>query len=238
MQARNGLTIDVAARTHVGHVRQRNEDCAVVGDSVVQADEDAIERGGAAPPLLVAALDGLGGHPDGDVASRVAGRALARATDAADVRAAALAAHEAVVRAVADGRGASGMGTTVTVAGVVADGVVVGSIGDSCILRVDGVEPEQLTPMDRGRFGGLTAFAGDTTSDEVEPHVERLPLDDDLRLVLATDGLTDELAPDAVHRLARSGTPAAAAAALVNAALDAGGRDNVTVVVLDVGPGD
>ena len=237
MQPDHGPTIDAAVRTHVGHVRQRNEDCAVLGTTVVQADEEAVARSGERAPLLVAALDGLGGHPDGDVASRVAGRELAGTTDPGDVGAAVVAAHEAVLTAVEEGRGASRMGTTVTVAAVLADEVVVGSVGDSSILLVSDTALEQLTEVDRAAFGGLTAFAGDPAAGGVTPHVRHLPLEQELRLVLATDGLTDEVSRPEVHRLAHAGDDAeATAAALVEAALAAGGRDNVTVVVLDVRP--
>ena len=237
MQSGDGPTIDVAVRTHVGHVRQRNEDCAVLGTTVVQADEEAIDRSTTTTPLLTAALDGLGGHPDGDVASRVAGHELADVSDPRDVGAAIVAAHEAVLTAVDEGRGAPRMGTTVALAVVLPDAVVVGSVGDGSVMRVDGDRPERLTATDRAVFGGLTAFAGDTAVDRLEPHVRRLPLDGRVRLLLATDGLTDELPDHEVHRLARSGAPAAAAADLVDAALAAGGHDNVTVVVLDVAPG-
>ena len=234
MQAVDGPTIDIAVRTHVGHVRQRNEDCAVLDGQVVQADEEAVSRTTTSTPLLVAALDGLGGHPDGDVASRVAGRALAERDDPTDVAAAVSAAHEAILAAVGQGRGAARMGTTVTAAVVSADGIAVGSIGDSAILLVDDDAVEQLTTVDRAAFGGLTAYAGDPAVDRIEPHVERLSLEHDRRLLLATDGLTDELPLEEVHRFAATRDPEAAASALVDAALAAGGRDNVTVVVLDV----
>ncbi len=228
-----GPRVEAAARTHVGHVRQRNEDCAVLAGSVLQADRDAAEWRGAPGPVLVAALDGLGGHPDGDVASRTAAESLVAYGDPQDVGAAIRAAHEGVLQAVAEGRGRAGMGTTVVAAVVTDDEVVVGSVGDSGLMVVDDGGLEQLTTVDRAAFGGLTAFAGDGY-DDPDPHVRTLRPDGRLRLLLATDGLTDVLDEGTAAPLAREGSPSEAAAALVDATVEAGAPDNVTVVVLDV----
>lgn len=234
MQRRDGPSIDVAARTDVGHVRERNEDSLVVGDLVVQASQDRVERLAIGADLLVAALDGVGGHPDGDVASRLAAEALVAHDDHRDVRAAVLAAHHAVLAAVGDGRGRPGMGSTIVMAAVVDDEIRLASAGDSPAYAVgeDGLHP--LLPTDRAGFGGITAFLGDSMTGELDPHVGALPLDGTTRLLLATDGLTDELTREQIHTLAREGTVAEAADALVEGALAAGGRDNVTVVVTDV----
>lgn len=225
--------VDVAAATHVGHVRQRNEDCLVVAGAVLQADDERIEWSGG-PPVVVAALDGLGGHPDGDVASQLAGTALAAVEDPSDLSAAILAAHRAVLAGVAAGAGRRSMGATVVAAAVLDDAVVVGSAGDSLGLRVVREGLELLNPPDSGPRGELTSFAGDTWSPSIAPHVRHLTREEDVRLLLCTDGLTDVLPAQRIHELARDGPVADVVRALVDATLERGAHDNVTVVVVDV----
>ena len=65
-----------------------------------------------------------------------------------------------------------------------------------------------------------------------EPDVYRYQLMNGDRLVLCTDGLTDMVDDEAIAReLGREGTADAACQALIDLALDRGGKDNVTVVV-------
>ena len=62
-----------------------------------------------------------------------------------------------------------------------------------------------------------------------------MPLRPGLRLLICSDGLTGELQDERLRLHFSAGlSPEATAGALVDAALAAGGRDNVTVVVLDV----
>ena len=69
----------------------------------------------------------------------------------------------------------------------------------------------------------------------VDVSVSTLPLRPGQRLVVCSDGLSDELDAAAVDSVLRASPDAKRAAqALVEAALDAGGHDNVTVLVVDV----
>ncbi|MDZ7732560.1 MAG: protein phosphatase 2C domain-containing protein [Acidimicrobiia bacterium] len=84
--------IEVTAASHIGLRRERNEDFALLGehlpDDVAELAEPhtrALEIDG---PTIVAAIDGLGGHPGGDVASRLTARHLhERRHEAVDVAA-------------------------------------------------------------------------------------------------------------------------------------------------------
>jgi protein phosphatase len=67
------------------------------------------------------------------------------------------------------------------------------------------------------------------------PDYRTLPVQVGMRLLICSDGLTKELTPYGIrHFLMSNPTADAAARALVDAALENGGRDNVTVIVLDV----
>ena len=66
------------------------------------------------------------------------------------------------------------------------------------------------------------------------PDVGHFPLQDGDRLLLCTDGLTDEIsATDMTELLSRRSSPQATCDALVQLALNRGGKDNITVVMAE-----
>ena len=208
---------------------------------------------------VFAVADGMGGYEAGDRASaavvtafrtHVAGRALA---DVEAVRDALLAADDLVAAVAADTiRGAGS-----TVAGVAltdyddAPHWLVFNVGDSRVYRFLDGALEQLTVdhslgqelVDRGqlRRDELASFAGRNVitraigaSDSMADSW-LLPVVAGERLLVCSDGLHSEVDDDGIRALlAENADPADAAAALVARALDNGGRDNVTLIVLDV----
>ena len=228
-----------AGDTHVGHVRSGNEDAFLL-----------------APPLFAVA-DGLGGHQAGEVASSIAIdtllEAAPRQADAKALGRAVRRANAAVIDAARTGKGRSGMGTTVTAAMLDGTRVALAHVGDSRAYLLHLGQLQQLT-QDHSMVADLVR-EGRLTPDEARVHPNRsvitraLGSDPDMmadtfevdaasgdRLLLATDGLTG-LVPDAeIERiLGAAPTPRDAVDTLIDAALDAGGHDNVTVVVTDIG---
>lgn len=227
-----------AGDSHVGRVRSDNEDAFLL-----------------APPLFAVA-DGLGGHQAGEIASALAIDTLLEAAPrAADLKALGRAvrqANTAVIEAAATGRGKPGMGTTLTA--VMLDGtrLAVAHVGDSRAYLLHLGTLEQLTD-DHSLVADLVR-QGRITSEESRVHPNRsvitraLGSDLDMmadtfeahaapgdRLLLATDGLTSMVPDDDIaHVLATAPTPDAAVDELIDRALDAGGQDNVTVVVVDI----
>ena len=145
-----------------------------------------------------------------------------------------------------------GMGTTLTAAYSVGLRLFVIHVGDSRAYLHHGELLQQITrdhtvAQDLARSGQisqeqvrthrlrnvLTNYIG-SASDGIEAEIHSLELADGDRLLLCSDGLTD-LVDDAriAEILTRSAGPEAACDALIEAALGAGGRDNVTVVVAD-----
>lgn len=226
--------VRVDATTETGNVRRRNEDGLLVD----------VER-----HLLVVA-DGMGGHPAGDVASRLAIDAVndgldpealddaARRPDA--LRDAVARAHEAVHRAAEADPSRAGMGTTLVVAHIDEGGEVVtlAHVGDSraYLLRDGELRPLTYDHVSDGGFGQRRLTQAVGASHRIDPEVAEVPVRAGDRLLLCTDGLTDELREEEIVRLAEPPRdPDAAVRALVEAALDAGGDDNITVVVAEVG---
>ncbi len=229
--------------TDPGKVRQNNEDALLVGDG---GDE-----------TLFVVADGVGGFEAGEVASSIAVDVL-KDLDPDDAFEAAIA--EANRRILAAGRGddrLSGMSTTVVAArfgGTRREPVVeVAHVGDSRAYLFRGGELKPVTEdhslvAELVRSGDLTrdqAFEHPQknlitralgTEDGVEVDTSVLPVEVGDRFVLCSDGLTDMVREEGLGEiLARHPEdPEATAKDLLSAALDAGGNDNITIVVVDV----
>ncbi len=235
-----------SAESNVGRKRRHNEDNYV-----------------AAPPVFAVA-DGMGGAQAGEVASELAADTV-RETEfdpsvsgkervVALIKAANLRVHE---RAAVD-VSASGMGTTMTVAMLQSDGTLaIGHVGDSRAYRLRDGELEQLTD-DHSLVGELVR-RGELTPEEAAVHPQRSVItralgtepdvdvdvftvetrDGDIFL-LCSDGLTTMVDPETIAAiLRRNGTELDAAThALIKAANDRGGDDNITAILFAVAEGD
>ncbi len=235
-----GAELTWAGLTDVGSVRSVNEDTFLVD-----------------PPAFVVA-DGMGGHEAGDVASREGAEAFARhlvanGSDGAAVLSGVDEANRHVYRRSEQMAGPGSMGTTMVGLVFLESGdVTVFNVGDSRAYVLSGRRLSQLT-VDHSLVQELVEV-GRITPAEARSHPERnvitraVGVDPtvaaDLRILrprpgdrylLCTDGLSGEVTDDDIaETLLAGGSPTEAAAALVDRALRAGGRDNVTVVVLDV----
>lgn len=222
---------------------------------VRRVNEDALL---AHPPVFLVA-DGMGGHAAGALASRVAVEEFRTLTGRTSVTPDEV--HEvfgrigtALRRRVPAGQSA---GTTVAgVAVATLDGDaywLVFNIGDSRVYRVgaDGLEQVSVDHsvvqelVDRGmlapedaaghpeRFVITRAVGTDAAPEPDYWLIPALPGD---RILVCSDGLTNELDDPAIERvLGTLDDPQEAAQHLVERAVAAGGHDNVTVVVVDVG---
>jgi hypothetical protein len=148
----------------------------------------------------------------------------------------------------------SGMTCVVTLA-IVGDGrLTIGHVGDSRLYKIrpdglqkltrdhspvgereDAQEISELTAMRHPRRHEVFRDVGGALRDKDEvDYVEVIeePLERDAAILLCTDGLTDMVPSTTIDRLVRrhAGEPALVVDALVDAANEAGGRDNVTVV--------
>ena len=230
----------VGEQTDVGRTRQRNEDSLRIHR----------EAG-----LLVVA-DGMGGHAAGDVASRLAAEVVeSAAVDEGQTLARALRlAHQALIEAGRDGRGAPGMGTTCVSCRLHGRLLETAWVGDSRLYRLRGGRLERLSRdhsyvqalVDAGELAAeamathpqrhvLAQCLGNAAPDAIEVDAQTIPAEPGDRLLLCTDGLSGELTDARIAELlAAEPDDRLAAQALVEAALAAGGHDNVTVIVATV----
>ena len=237
----SGLSLSYGYGTDRGLRRELNEDSFIASDPVF------------------AVADGMGGHEAGEIASGMCVRALAAmpqlATGERSVTAAVI--QQYLMKADSSIREATGAraGTTLTGAVVVEQmGMpywLVMNIGDSRTYRlsqgqfaqvsVDHSEVQELvdageiTPEEatvHPRRHVVTRALG--TGDETEADYWLLPVEEGDRILVCSDGLNAELTDEHMFRiLSTVGHPQDAVDALIQAALRNGGRDNVTVIVVD-----
>lgn len=249
--------------TDTGCIRENNEDNFYLDGQIREdvaegrASFGCKKRGGR---LLAAVCDGMGGEEQGELASLLAVRALA-AADASikqedDLAEAFLAANRAVCEAIRD-NGGQEMGSTMT-ALLIEDGIALPlNLGDSRIylfrkgmlrrLTADhsraetllraGLITEEQARTHPGRYV-LTRYLG-VPEEEIVPEPEwgeRVSLKMRDVFLLCSDGLTDMLPDEEIARiLSGEDRPEKQAETLVKAAVECGGRDNITVVVIRVG---
>lgn len=236
-----GLELRIAVASHRGLVRAANEDAVGVDGWVLAGHEagplDIQVRPGERGAVLAIA-DGMGGHRGGADAARVALTALF-ATEG-DLSAVVASAAEAVRTRAAATPDLAGMGTTLVGVRILPDGAAeFFNVGDSRAYRaVEGYlaqvsvddRPVPVLPTDRGV---VTQHLGGDRVVALDPHVHRVSLGAGDRVLLCSDGLHDMVDDGAIA--ACLGRPLTdAAQALLDAALGAGGDDNVSIVVADL----
>jgi PPM family protein phosphatase len=218
-----------------------------------RANEDAYFA--HAPVFAVA--DGMGGAQAGEVASRTVVDCLRRGLPdggSPEERLAALAeeANELIHRKAAADEQRAGMGTTFTAAYVDEDAVSFGHVGDSRAYVFRGDHLQQIT-NDHSLVGEMVR-RGKLTAEQAEEHPQRSIItralgpepsvevdhmttyarDGDVFL-LCSDGLTSMIGDDAIEGILRDASDIRAAGhALIDAANEAGGRDNITVILFRV----
>jgi len=235
------VNLAVGVRTDVGQVREGNED-SYLADS----------------PVFVVA-DGMGGHLAGDVASATAieviQRDIAEVTEAEpDKLVAVLKNANAVIYGKAkDDESVRGMGTTCTLLVIEDSNAQLAHVGDSRAYLLRGGELRQVTE-DHTLVGRMVS-EGRIQPEEAQHHPQRsiitralgvdsevdvdlisLPLQEGDRLLLCSDGLTSMVEAGEIQDcLAAGGDPQQIADELVTKANDAGGDDNITVIVVFAG---
>jgi protein phosphatase len=227
------------ALTHSGQVRKENEDAFVVEGR------------------LFVVADGMGGHNAGEVASAMAVESLrgsaANIIDEATLAAALHSANNEIYTESMTNHVRHGMGTTIAVLKVTDnDTVLVANVGDARIYRwhegnlsrvtkdhsyVQELVDEGVITLEEARVHPrrniVTRALG--IDGEIEVSTATLPVTLGARYVLCSDGLVDEVTDSEIAAiLGRHEGAQSAAEALVTAANSAGGRDNVTVIVVDV----
>lgn len=205
--------------------------------------------------------DGMGGHAGGQEASRLAIEAIQTFlaqkwnTDldsATLLRQAVLEANQAILQDQRLHPERSDMGTTVVVVIFRDQNPLCAHIGDSRLYRLRGAKLDQIT--EDHTWVARAMRSGEITPDQARVHpmrhvlaqclgrpdlevveIQTLSVQSGDRLLLCSDGLTEELSDQLIAtHLKTIRACEKAATALINAAKDRGGRDNITVVIVAI----
>jgi PPM family protein phosphatase len=224
------------AETSKGRVRDLNQDRPLLNDWVAGV------------------ADGMGGHRAGETAAQLAAAEVVAVPGPLDVEDLVAAVRSANDRILDQGRDPNlrGMGTTLVVLTLVGDEIVIANVGDSRAYRLLDGDLEQLTE-DHSLVEDLVR-QGQLSPEEARSHPQRnivtralgigLDVDVDVfhrparvgdRYLLCSDGLFNEVDTERIAtELRRWSDPGDAARELVRLANEAGARDNVTCVVVDL----
>lgn len=232
-----------AINTNVGKKRSTNEDTAHIGEY-----QDLTV-------LLIA--DGMGGHKSGEVASKLAVDTLKtmlekdyrEGEDLETFFVKAIEKANAAIYKAAGNEENEGMGTTFAALVVRGDEALILHVGDSRIYLFREGKLRQLTkdhslvnelsgkePLDDESYRRLkhiiTRCLG--TEGDVEVDRSRIQIHDSDRFLLCTDGLTDEVTSDEIANILRSEKDVQKNCnQLVDLALEHGGRDNITICMME-----
>jgi protein phosphatase len=233
--------VQVCALSDVGKVRAVNQDALVVDEAL----------------MLYGVADGMGGHNGGETASAGAREGLISALQAKEpsldaLREAITQVNAALFKQQAEDESLSGMGTTLSVIWMSEHFVYLGHVGDSRIYRLREGKLEQMTD-DHSLVGELVR-AGYLTPEQAENHPNKNVIlravgteegiDIDLAVeerkpgdlwLICSDGLHGMVKDDKMEAILSVNTAEAAANILMDAALAAGGRDNISVVLVQDG---
>ena len=226
----------VAWRTDVGRIRKNNQDAVIIGNG------------------LLGVADGMGGHNGGEIASAGLRDGLLRETEKAEPGADTLkdavrkVNHELWEQQEKDAA-LTGMGTTLTILWPAGDEMVVGQVGDSRAYLIRGEQMKQVTDdhsmvADMVRRGVLTEEQAAChpmrnyitravgTDDSVEVDVTTVRRAHGDRWLVCSDGLHGQMDKAELEKLARIKDLEEAADSLLQTALDNGGKDNISLVLI------
>ncbi len=240
-------TLKSAGASDPGRVRRNNEDAFHI---------DA-DRG------IYLVVDGIGGQAAGEKAAAIAVERvrarLERQTGTAEqrVREAIAMANNEILRQARSTPEWAGMACVLTLAVIENGSAVIGHVGDSRLYQIRGGEIRKIThdhsPVgEREDAGELTETEAmrhprrnevfrDVGSEEHAPddpdfiELQRVPFDSDSALLLCSDGLSDLVPSTGIRGIVErnAGDPAAAVKELIEAAISGGGKDNITVVLVE-----
>jgi PPM family protein phosphatase len=237
-------SLETGYRTDKGKVRSDNQDCGSSFNTPVGE--------------LFVVCDGMGGHQGGAIASALAVKEIGRVANGVlpatppqvALDKAIEAANDAVYQMASGDASLRGMGTTGVILLLTSDDYCLGHIGDSRIYRVAGGHIEQVT-KDHS-FVQILVDEGHITSEAAKTHARKneithyigegpdmehviqgpFPLQGDEVFLLCSDGLSDLVDADEIRQLALEGHAQTACNALVDLALERGGYDNVTALMV------
>jgi protein phosphatase len=250
MPQEDALHVMAAMQTDPGCVRSQNEDTVAY---TLAGNEDPVPG----RRLLALVADGVGGHAAGEIASRIAADTVLNVyyetagSPGEVLRMCLNAANKAILERGRTDVNCTGMGTTCTVLALSDSDVWLAHIGDSRAYLLRGNVLQQISEdhslvADMVRGGTITPEEAAVSprrnvisralgiDETIEPFIVRDQFFVGDRFVLCSDGLTDVVDDETIRQAVMELSPTEACKALIVAALEGGGPDNVSVGVFAV----
>lgn len=257
------VKLKAAACSNKGRIRQNNEDNFCLNGHIMQREEmdrGGLFKCSVPPNTIFAVCDGMGGEEAGERASllsvQMCAQALEKGTHLED--------EEQMRRFLREGceavfeqaqRSGNHSGATLALAYAHQDRLCIANMGDSRIYRVTREGMEQVS-VDHTEMRRLLSIGSITPAEisthphrhmilqywgmplevaDFQPHINAFPYVNGERYLLCSDGLTDMLSDLEIADILSGDRPVDSLCSdLVASALKHGGRDNVTVLVLEV----
>ena len=229
--------IRYAWRTDVGRIRKNNQDSVILGNG------------------LFGVADGMGGHNGGEIASAGLRDGLLRETEGKEPSSVQL--EEAVKKVNFEiwnqqekDVSLTGMGTTLTILWPMEKEMIIGQVGDSRAYLIRNNEMKQVTSdhsmvADMVRRGVLTEEQAAChpmrnyitravgTDDTVNVDIISVPRMNGDRWIVCSDGLYGQMSKQELEETAKISSLEEAAGKLLELALDHGGKDNISFIILE-----
>ncbi len=248
--------INAACICNTGKVRSNNEDNFFFDGKILEEDNHGLTKPLQAfidrkHPAFFAVFDGMGGENYGEAASYAAAHALQKIAKKFPrflfnmqqyLESTVQKINRQVVLA-AEQRNTKRMGSTMAAILIRKQQIVVCNLGDSRVflfrddvLQQISVDHVSSAPVFSNRKPALTQHLGiDPTTMRIEPYVAQLAIQQNDRYLLCSDGITDMLTGQEIEDIIKANPiPTDCVSKLELAALEHGGRDNLTAIICKV----
>lgn len=247
------FSLEAAGITHRGTVRDNNEDCIAIGFWVSQETLESARRFDHAldQPFACIVADGMGGHNDGEHASLLVARSLARrlsTTGLENIGSSVRSVNAELFAQIRDNPSLAGMGSAAVGFAAHLGKLAIFNVGDSRAYKVvpaglmqlsvdDSIQPNWKAGSGVERSTKLLqCFGGRSTFTDIEPHLLLEPCLPGATYLLCCDGLYETLTEAEMAALIGANLRASAEA-LLRAALEKNARDNVTIALVRLAAG-
>lgn len=242
----------ITAFTHQGRIRESNEDTIAIGSWIRNEpmSEPLQWQTSLETPLTIVVADGMGGHAAGEVASHYVATHIANGAshigDAKSARILLQNINTGLYDSMITDRSLVGMGSTVVGLILVQQRLIWFNVGDSRLYRhrndflrqisIDDV-PDQMVTENSGpgrKSHSITqSLGGLKTIEHIVPHTGMDDFSDSSRWLLCSDGLTDMVDIDTMEACMKV-EDLEAVSRLFTLAMDAGGEDNISIVIVSI----
>lgn len=240
--------ISYSCISHIGKIRSINQDnfiCAgrYLADGKGDMRFPLCGKVTSASPALFGVFDGMGGEECGEIASFIAAKTAASAVltknGVSDMLMLCKNSNAAICDYTEKNR-LSSMGTTAAMLLFNKKDIILCNIGDSKIIRFSDSEAQQISKdhIAVSAFGTKPPLSQNLGIPEgemtIEPYISRGAYKSGDKYLICSDGLTDMVFPEDIRKTVNSYDINTACKELLKAALQNGGKDNVTIMLFEI----